>query len=273
MKKIIRHDDKRFRHVNLPAIWHAREILFHLMKRDIMVTYKQTLLGVGWVVIQPVAMALSIIFVFDHIGSFPDYGVPYILIALSALVCWEFFSGSVAKGTTCLIDDADILVRSNFPRIIFLLNAALKNALGPIINLGVLFGFMVFFNIPFTWNLVLLPFVLALLVLLNLALGLWLGTLNVFKRDIGTFVPYLLRLALFTSPVAFTINSVPEDWQLLYSLNPLVAIIETMRFCILGEAFRPDLNCMIVGACSLALLLLSGIYIFGSNERKFADII
>lgn len=273
MTKHIRSNNKRFRQVGFSAIWQSRELLLHIIKRDLLVTYKQTLLGVGWVAIQPVAMALSIIFVFEHIGSFPDYGVPYILIALTALVCWDFFAGAVNKATTCLTDDRDLIVRANFPRIVLLINASLKNLPGPLINMCVLFGFMLYFDVPFSFSLLLVPLVIIAVAVLNLALGLWLGTLNVFKRDFATLVPYMLRLALFVSPVAFTLKSVPEQWQLLYSLNPLVAIIESMRFLVLGESFRPEFFCIAVGASSLAILLISGIYLFGVNERKFADVI
>lgn len=273
MEKRISTKNKQFRHVSFSALWQARDLLLHLMKRDLLVTYKQTVLGAAWVALQPLAMAITIIFVFDHIGDFPDYGFPYFLIALAALVCWEFFSGSVNKGCTCLVDDRDLIVRANFPRIVLLVNAALKNTIGPIINLCVLFGFMVYFNIPFSSTLILIPFIFLATAALNFGLGLWLGTLNVFKRDISALTPYLLRLALFISPVAFTLDSVPEQWRLLYCFNPLVGIIESMRFCILGEQFRPEFYCLAAGSFSLFFLLVSGLYIFGLNERKFADVI
>ncbi|MBE1300493.1 MAG: hypothetical protein GJ680_11385 [Alteromonadaceae bacterium] len=273
MEKHIHRNTNHFHRIAPSTIWEARELLVHIMKRDLLVTYKQTVLGVAWVAIQPILMAYSIIFVFDYMGHFPDYGVPYILIALSALICWDFFSGAVTKGCTCLVDDRDLIIRANFPRVILLINAALKNSPGPFINLLVFAGFMMYLDMPFLVTFLLLPLVFLSIALLNLALSLWLGTLNVFKRDVGALVPYLLRLALFVSPVAFTLNSVPEQWQLIYSLNPLVAIIETMRFCLLGEQFRPELFCLLAGGFSLLFILLSGLYIFAINERKFADII
>lgn len=238
-----------------------------------LVTYKQTILGVLWTVLKPLIMAVIVVFVFDKIGDFPDYGLPYILIGLSALTPWEFFSNAVNRGSICLIDDRDLITRVNFPRIILFINAALRNTLGLGINLLVTFGFMIYFDVPFTVQLLWIPVIFFFTVLLNLSLGLWLGTMNVFFRDVSTLVPFLLRVGLFISPVGFTLNSVPDLWRDLYCINPLVGIIEIMRFCILGEQFRPDMDCILIGGASLLILLLSGLYVFGKYERRFADII
>ncbi len=257
--------------MRLPLLWKAKPILFHLMKRDLLVTYKQTFFGVAWTVLKPLIMATIVVLVFDKIGNFPDYGLPYILIGLSALSAWEFFSNAVNRGSICLIDDRDLITRVNFPRIILLFNAALRNTIGFGINLLVTFGFMIYYGIPFTIQLVWLPIIFIAIVLLNLAMSLWLGTMNVFYHDVSTVVPFLLRVGLFVSPVGFTLNSVPEIWKDVYCINPLVGIIESMRYCILGEQFRPDINCILIGSLSLLILLISGLYVFGKNERKFAD--
>ncbi len=254
-------------------LWKARPILFHLIKRDILLSYKQTALGVLWTVLKPLLMAAIIVFVFNKIGNFPDYGFPYILIGLSALTFWEFFSTAVNHASICFVSDRDLITRINFPRIILLINAACRNSLGLAINLCITFGFMLYYGIPLTANLLWIPLIFFFTFLLNLALGLWVGTINVFYRDVTTLVPFLLRLGLFISPVGFTLNSVPEAWRALYCINPLVAIIESMRFCVLGQAFRPDLECLLIGGASLALLLISGLYLFGRQERKFADLI
>jgi lipopolysaccharide transport system permease protein len=273
MEKHIHHHDKGFRSLRPSTIWQTRELLFHLMKRDLLVTYKQTFLGIAWVALSPLAMALTIIFVFDHIGNFPNYGFPYILIALSALTCWEFFSGAISRGSICLVSDRDLIIRANFPRILLLINAAFKNFAGLSINLCLVFGFMLYFDIPFTFYLLFIPLILLATALLNLAVGLWLGTLNVFRRDINALVPFVLRFGLFISPIAFTLNSVPEQWRFLYYLNPLVAIIESMRFCILGEPFLPPLESYLIGGLTLLILFTSGLYLFGKCEPKFSDVI
>lgn len=218
-------------------------------------------------------MAVVIVFVFGRLGEFPSYGLPYILIALPALAFWEFFSSSVNRGSICLIDDRGLITRISFPRIILPLNASLRNTVGLVINLLVALAFMLYYEVPITVNLLLIPLVYLSTVLLNFGINLWLSTLNVFYRDVMTLVPFMLRAGLFISPVAFTLDSVPANWQALYCLNPLVGIIESVRFSVLGEDFRPDLQCLLISGSSLAFLLISGLYLFGKCERKFADII
>ena len=273
MEKRISHTDTGFRFMKPSLLWKGRPILFHLIKRDILIAYKQTLLGVVWTILKPLIMVAFIVFVFDKIGDFPDYGFPYVLIGLSALPFWEFFSSAVSRGSQCLIDDRDLVTRVNFPRMILLINASVKNTIGLGINLTVTFVFMIYYGTPLTAYLLWIPVIYLFTLLLNLALSLWLGTINVFFRDVSTVVPFLLRLGLFISPIGFTLKSVPQMWQPIYCLNPLVGIIEAMRFCILGETFRPDLNCMLIGGASLLLLLASGLYVFGRYERRFADLI
>lgn len=255
------------------VLWKARHIFYHLLRRDILVTYKQTVLGVFWTVLKPMLTAAIIVLVFKRIGNFPSYGFPYILISLSALTFWEFFSNSVNRASICLIDDRDLITRVSFPRIVLLINAAFRNSLGLIINLVVTIGFVIYHDLPVLTNLFWFPAIYLCCLLLNLALGLWLGTLNVFYRDVTTLVPFLLRVGLFISPVGFTLNSVPESWRPIYCINPLVGIVESMRYCILGEQFRPDFTCLFIGSISLFLLLISGLYLFGCQERKFADLI
>lgn len=273
MEKRISHKDTHSRFLDFQSLWRSRELLAYFVKRDLMVSYKQTILGLLWVLVQPLAMALMILFVFGRIGNFPDYGLPYMLIALSALSIWEFFANSVGRSSICLIDDRDIIIRVNFPRILLLFNSALRNSLGFAINLIVIFGVMFYYGVPITAKVLIIPFIYVMTVLLNLGLGLWVGTCNVFFRDVSTLVPYLLRLGLFVSPVAFTLHSVPEQWQMLYSLNPLVGIIEGMRFCLLGDQFQPSIKILAVSFFSLFTILFSGLYIFGRFERQFADVI
>lgn len=273
MEKCINYTDTGFRFMKPSVLWKSRGILFHLIRRDILVTYKQTILGVFWTALKPLAMAMVIVFVFGRLGSFPDYGLPYILIALPALSFWEFFSNSINRGSICLIDDRGLITRISFPRIILPLNASLRNTLGLIINLAITVGFMLYYEVPITLNLLLLPVVYIFTFLLNFGINLWLSTINVFYRDVMTLVPFILRAGLFISPVAFTLQSVPPKLQKLYCLNPLVGLIESARFCFLGREFLPDFQCLLISGASLLALLLSGLYLFGKCERKFADVI
>lgn len=273
MEKKISYQDKSFRYLHPLVLWRARTLLVHLIKRDLLVSYKQTFIGMTWVLIKPFAMSLTIVFVFDRIGQFPDYGFPYLLIALSAMTLWEFFSNAVSRGCICIVDDRDLIVRANFPRVLLAINSALRNSIGFFANLVLVFAIMVYYQVPISVNIIFIPIIFIFTLLLNLSLSLWFGTLNVFFRDVQTLIPFLIRIGLFISPVAFTLQSVPEQWKSLFSINPLVGLIESLRYCLLGEKFWPGTETLLIGVTSLTVLLLSGVYVFGKNERKFADVI
>lgn len=269
----IRSTDTGFKFLKIHTLWNARTLLFFLIKRDIMVAYKQTIFGVLWNLIKPLVTAVIFVFIFDRIGHFPDYDLPYLLIALSGLIIWEFFSNAINWGTLCFINDHEVITKVNFPRVILPFVCSLRNSIGFGINFLVILIFMIYYGIPWTPSLLLVPVLYVITILLNFSISLWLGTLNVFYRDIQAVVPFILRIGLFISPIGFTLKSIPEEWTLIYGLNPLVGIIELMRFCILGNTFLPNKEVLIVSTISLIILLLSGIWFFAKKERKFADVI
>lgn len=273
MEREISANGAGFRFLQPKVLWQSRNILYHLIKRDFLVTYKQTALGVLWALIKPLSMSLAIVFVFREMADFPDYGYPYILIAISALSIWEFFSSTIGKGSNSLVDERELITKISFPRIVIPMSSSVNNIAGLLINLMITMILMIFYQIPFLVNLLLIPFIYVLVIGLNLSCNLLLSTANVFYRDITNIVPFALRLGLFVSPVGFTLNMVPEKWQLLYSLNPLVGIIELMRYSILGEQFLPPTSCLVMSGITLAVLFFSSIIFFAKVERRFADVI
>lgn len=273
MERIIKANDSSFRFLSPNKLWRARTILFFLIRRDIVVTYKQTLLGVLWALIKPIALSLIFVFVFKELADFPDYGFPYILISLCALSIWEFFSSAINKGSSSLVDERDLITKINFPRVLIPVGASVSNTVAFGLNLILIIVLMVIYEVPFSFRLVLIPLIVFALLIINIAFNLWLSSLNVFFRDVEQIVPFALRLGLFLSPVGFTLKSVPEEWQLLYCLNPMVSVIELMRYAVLGNQFLPDLNCILMSTCSLLIILGGGLYYFGKSERKFADVI
>jgi len=271
--RVMKYGGNKYRFIRWSVIWDARFILIGLLKRDLLITYKQTLLGAFWTLIKPMAMSAAIFFVFKKVGQFPTFGAPYLLIALSAFTVWEFFSSSVGKGNTSLVDERDLITKINFPRIIIPLSTSMHNVIGLAINQIVIFGLMVYYGSPFTINLLLIPIIYVLVFIANLSTNLLLSTANVYYRDIRNMVPFALRLGLFISPVGFTFKVIPEEWRLLYSLNPLTGIIELMRFSILGEQFLPETRYLICSGFSLFFVLILSLFVFGKYERRFADII
>lgn len=273
MERVISSRTNSWRSLKLSQIWSSRTLVFYLMKTDFLVTYKQTVLGIVWSILKPLAMSIAIVFVFNKVGKFPDYNEPYILIAVSALIIWEFFSSAITKGSISLVDVRGYITRINFPRIAIPISSALSNLIGLMINLIVIFVLLIYYQKPLTINIVFIPLVLLLTFTANMSIILILSTINVFYRDIKNMVPFILRLGLFVSPVGFTLQTIPEQWRLLYSLNPMVSIIELMRFCILGQKFLPEFKYILTSSISLFFLFVIGLVLFSRYERKFADVI
>ena len=262
-----------FGFLNFKKLWEVRTAIFYLLRRDIFVTYKQSVLGITWNILRPVLTALIIVLVFDQMGNFPNFGIPYFLLAMSALIVWEFFSNAVNWGSVCLLDDREIITKMNFPRVILPFNASIRNMLGFAINLILTFMGLVYYGLPFSWEMLLIFPAMIALILFIFGINLWLSTINVFYRDIQAIVPFILRIGLFVSPVGFTLHSIPSEWKSLYVLNPLVGVISIMRFAFFGEAFKPEMSVIWMGLSTLLVLLGSGLWLFGKFERKFADVI
>ncbi len=273
MERVVRSRQGVFDFLNFGRLWESRTAIIFLLRRDVLVSYKQTLLGVLWNVLRPVLTAAIIVFVFQRLGEFPDFGIPYFLLAMSALIIWESFTVAISWGSVCFTDDRNIITKMNFPRVILPFNAALRNTIGFVINLLLTLILMAIYGIPFLWSFLLIPLVYVSLVLFGFAAILWLSTINVYYRDIQAIVPFVLRIGLFISPVGFTFQSIPEAWRLIYSLNPLVAIIESMRYCLFGDVFKPDAVTLFTGGISMVVVLCSGLWLFGKYERRFADVL
>ena len=273
MERTISGSSNRYRFIKLSSIWNARTMIVFLVWRDFILSYKQTVLGALWTLVKPLIMSFTIILIFEKVGDFPNYGHPYLLIAMSSLTIWEFFSSAVNKGSLSLVDERELITKINFPRIIIPISASIINGIGLVINQLVIIGLMIFYDTDFTLRLLLIPIIYLLIIAVNLGAILMLSSLNVFYRDIKNVVPFILRLGLFISPVGFTLQSIPESWQVIYCANPVVIVIELMRFSILGDPFLPDQACLLTGMASILVFLGFGMWVFGRSERRFADVI
>lgn len=272
-ERFIKSTDDGFKFLKPKIIWDSRTILFFLIRRDLLLSYRQTVLGIFWNILKPIVTTLIIVFVFKKVGQLPDYDLPYFLIAISGVIVWEFFSSSVNGGSICFTDDREIVTRVNFPRVLLPFVASLRTTIGFITNLLIILSALIFYKLPITVNFLVIPLIYLFIVLFNFGINLWLSTINVFYRDIQAVVPFILRIGLFVSPIGFSFQSIPEEWKFIYSFNPLVAIIESMRFCILGNTFLPDFYMLVTGFISITILIFTGIWFFAKNERKFADVI
>ena len=253
-------------------LWSYRELLLVLAWRDIAVRYKQTVVGVLWALLQPLLMMLVFTLIFGRFARFPSpAGAPYAILVFSGLLGWNLFATSLADSSNSLIANASLVSKVYFPRMIVPAAAVVTAIVDFLISLCVLAALMIWYRFVPGWQIVLLPIFVFMAALTALGPGLVLASLNVKFRDFRYIIPFIVQIGLYVSPVGFSASVVPEQWQLVYSLNPMVAVIDGMRWCILGSPLRPTE--FFVGAAVIAGLLGLGIFQFRREERQLADLI
>jgi lipopolysaccharide transport system permease protein len=258
--------------LNLRELWAYRELLYFLIWRDVKVRYKQTVLGVAWAVLQPLMTMVVFTVVFKKIASIPSDGLPYPIFAYTALLPWNLFAGALNRSTTSVVGQSHLISKVYFPRLIVPLSASISGIVDFTIAFVILIGMMVWYGIAPTWGALSLPLFIFLALSAAFSIGLWLSALNVKYRDVGHAIPFLIQLWLFASPVAYSINMIPEKWQLLYSLNPMAGVIEAFRWALLGKQ-HPDFTVIAVSALMVFVLLVGGLVYFKRTERTFADVV
>ncbi len=263
---------KRLLHLDLKAIWEYRELLYFLVWRDLKVRYKQTVIGAGWAILQPLMTMAIFTVVFGTFAQIPSDGIPYPIFAYSALLPWNLFANSLTRGGTSIVGNAQLISKIYFPRLLLPLSGVLSPIVDFAVSFVILAAMMIWFGTVPTWGVLALPLFLLLALLTALAVGLWLSALNVRYRDVGHTIPFLVQLWLFASPVAYPVSLVPEKWRVLYSLNPMAGVIEGFRWALLGKE-SPDFGVIAVSAAMVFALLLPGIVYFRYTERTFADVV
>jgi lipopolysaccharide transport system permease protein len=269
---VIIEPHKSLLHLDLKAIWEYRELLFFLVWRDLKVRYRQTIIGIGWVVLQPLLTMALFTAVFGNFAKIPSDGVPYPIFTYSALLPWNLFASSLTRGTESVVGNAQLISKIYFPRLLLPISGILSPTVDFAISFVILVGMMIWFRTLPTWGVLALPLFLLLVLLTALAVGLWLSALNVRYRDVGHTIPFLVQLWMFASPVAYPVSLVPERWRVLYSLNPMAGVIEGFRWALLGKE-SPDFEVIIISSMMVTTLLISGVVFFKHTERTFADVI
>ncbi|HEX4710796.1 ABC transporter permease [Phenylobacterium sp.] len=258
--------------LQLRELWRFRELLYFLTLRDLKVRYKQTAIGVAWALIQPVLAVAIFTVIFGHFAKMPSGHVPYPIFAFTAVLPWTYFAEAVRRSSTGLVSDSELIRKVFFPRLI----VPLASVVSPLVDFAV--GFLVlmalsaWYGVVPTPHIILLPVFLLVAATLALSIGLWLGPLGVRFRDVTHALPFLIQVWLYASPVAYPITIVPERWRLLYSLNPMVGVIEGFRWVLLG-AEHPDLRAIAISCLFIMASLIGGLIYFRKMERSFADII
>ncbi len=258
--------------LNLKEVWDYRELLFFFVWRDIAVRYKQTLLGVAWVILQPLLTMVIFSTIFGRLAKLPSDGIPYPIFTFTALLPWQLFSRGVSDATNSLVGNQAMVTKTYFPRIILLVSSVVSGLVDFFLSLVVLFGMMIFYKEPFTWRLFLLPVLILVVVLTAIAVGLWLSVFNVQYRDVKYAVPFLMQFWQYASPIAYSISLIPEAWHWFYGLNPMAGVIDGFRWVLLGQNYSLSVS-IIPSLMIVILLLLGGLVFFQHHERKFADMI
>jgi lipopolysaccharide transport system permease protein len=257
---------------DLREIWMYRDLLSLLTWRDISLRYRQSLLGIGWTVVQPLILMTIFSIVFGRFAKLPSDGVPYPLFVLCALVPWLYFSRALTGASGSLVGSSNLVTKVYFPRLILPLSKTLSGLVDVAVAFVLLAVLLAWYRVVPGWPIALLPLFLGLALLTALALGLWLTALNVRYRDIGLLVPFLTQVWMYASPIAYSMSLVPERWRWLYSLNPIVGVVEGFRWSLLGRA-APELGPILVSSAIVLLMFFGGLTYFRRTERSFADVI
>lgn len=254
-------------------IWRYRELFFFLAWRDILVRYKQTMIGIAWSIIRPLATMLVFTVVFGHFAKLPSNGVPYPVMVFAAMLPWQFFANSLTESSNSLIDNANLLSKVYFPRIIVPVSAVMVSLVDFLISCAILGGIMAWYRFVPDVKVLLLPAFLMMAFLASFGAGLWLSALNVKYRDFRYLVPFLVQFGLYISPVGFSSAVVPEKWRFLYFLNPMVGVIEGFRWAILGGAFPMNWPGLLLSGTLVVFTFIGGLVYFRRLERSFADVV
>jgi len=255
-------------------LWQYRELFYFLAWRDILVRYKQTFIGIAWALLRPFLTMLVFTFVFGKLASLPSDGTaPYSILVFAAVLPWQFFASSLAEASNSLIDNANLISKVYFPRLIVPTSAVIVSFVDFLLSGMILLGLMAWYNFLPSWRILTLPLFIVMAFATSMGGGLWLSALNVQFRDFRYIVPFIIQFGLYISPVGFSSNIVPEKWRWLYSLNPMVGVIDGFRWAIIGGDTSIYWPGFLLSLALVVLLLVSGIWYFRRLEKNFADII
>jgi lipopolysaccharide transport system permease protein len=255
-------------------LWRYRELFFVLAWRDVAVRYKQTVIGLAWALIQPLATMLVFTIIFGKVAKLPSEGAaPYALMVYAGLLPWQLFATSLTGASNSLIGNANLISKVYFPRLIVPTSAVVVAFVDFLVSFAILGCLMIWYQFLPGWQILTLPFFILMAFLASLGPGLWITALNVKYRDFRYIIPFIVQFGLYVSPVGFSSTVVPEQWRLLYSINPVVGVIDGFRWAILGGESNLYLPGFILSWGVIVFFLWLGIRQFRRMEKSFADLI
>lgn len=258
--------------IDFGELWRYRELLVFQAIRDIRVRYKQTVLGVAWAVLQPVVTMVVFSLFFGKLAKLPSDGIPYPVFTFCALLPWQLFTYALTYSSNSLVDNANAVTKVYFPRLILPFSAVISGLIDFAIAFVVLAGIMFYYGVRPGWSVIVLPLFIILALAVAMSIGVWLSALNVKYRDIRYTIPFLSQFWLFATPVAYSSSLVPEKWQTVYGINPMVSVVDGFRWALLGRS-APSIPMLIVSVIATVVLLACGLFYFRRMEKSFADIV
>jgi len=255
-------------------LWRFRELFYFLAWRDILIRYKQTILGVAWAVMRPLLTMIIFTVIFNRIAKLhSDGSIPYALLVMGGMVPWQFVSTSASEASTSLIMNSNLISKIYFPRLIVPASAVITSFVDFVITLGLMGIMMAYYRFVPDWHVVLLAPFIVLAFMASFGVGLWLAALNVEYRDFRFIVPFIVQFGLYVSPVGFSSSIVPAQWKILFSVNPVVGVIDGFRWALLRGQSAIWWPSVLMSMLVSTLLCSSGIWYFRRTEKTFADII
>ena len=258
--------------IEFVELWRYRDLLVQKVYRDFSAKYRQSFIGVGWAFVNPLMCMVVFTIVFSKIAKLPSEGVPYPVFNFSGLIPWLYFSGCLTRASQSTISGGQLLTKVYFPRLLLPLSKVINGLIDFGIQLVLLLGLMMWFGVTPSGNMILIPVFLAVCMTTALSVSLWATALVVKYRDVQSIIGYVMQMWMWLTPVAYSASSVPEEWQAVYALNPMVGVLEGFRWAILGNA-APNWEMMAVSTFASILMLISGLYFFRRVESTFADVI
>jgi lipopolysaccharide transport system permease protein len=271
-RKLVIEGESRLLDIDYSELWDYRELLYAFVVRELKVRYKQTFIGVAWVLLQPLVTMLIFTIIFGQLAKMPSDNVWYPAFALTALLPWTYFSQAVTRSGGALVGNANLVSKVYFPRILLPLSMIVAPLVDLALSLVLLFGLLIYAGIPLTWKVITLPLFIFVAMLTAMGVSLFISAANVKYRDVGHAVPFLIQIWMFLSPIVYPVSLVPEQWRWLYGLNPMAGVIEGFRWALLGQTV-PDMAVMTVSTLVFFIFLLAGVVYFRQMERQFADVI
>ena len=248
-----------------------RDLFYFLVWRDIKSIYAQTILGFLWAILNPLIQIVIFTIIFGKVAKISTDGVPYILFSSVAIIPWAYISQAISQSSQSLIQGSNILGKIYFPRLMFPITPVLSKLVDFGISMVIILGIMLYYRVSPTWNLLLFPVVFLLMISIPLGIGTWLSSLAIRFRDVKQVMPFIIQMLMYTAPIVYSASSIPEGYRLIYSLNPIVGVIEGFRACFLGTPI-PWIY-ILPGILTAAILVISGMLYFKRMERIFVDVI